>query len=90
MHKDKSSKTTSIIAPTPDRFSVNETTVDEISFNKALSSLLDSSLSQCDSISQNISEQQNEIDDDISVTLLSNQVKPKIFASKGCEAESQT
>ena len=90
MHKNKSSKTPSIVPATPDRFSVNDTTGDETSFNKALSSLLDSSLSQCDNTSQNTSEQQLELDDDISVTLLSHKVKPQTFASKGCEAEAQT
>jgi len=45
---------------------------DEMSFNKALSSLLDSSLSQCDGasqISQSESEHLSEIDEDISVNL---------------------
>jgi len=50
----------------------HDQTGDEISFNKALSSLLDSSLSQCDGASQishSESEHLSQIEEDISVNL---------------------
>lgn len=54
------------------RSHLHDRTGDEMSFNKALSSLLDSSLSQCDGasqISQSESDNLSQIDEDISVNL---------------------
>jgi len=71
MHKEKSTKGGRDLEQSQ-RSTLNDQTGDEISFNRALSSVLDSSLSQCDGASQmthSESEGLSQIEEDISVNL---------------------
>lgn len=84
MHKDKSSKGGRDPGQS-ERSHLHDQTGDEISFNKALSSLLDSSLSQCDGasqMSQSESEHLSQIDEDISVNLAHNPLPTKYIQAE--------